>query len=87
MSCTPSPTALCSRLEQLEPLGEDVVDAAVAGEVLLGLEGLLAVAETKEVPLVDVEAHDLLEELVQRLVGVRDDERPLVGEDVVDVGL
>ena len=37
-------------------------------------------------PLVHVQSHDLLEELVQSLVGVGDDEGPLLGEAVVDVG-
>ena len=36
-------------------------------EVLLGLERLLAVPQTEQMPLVYVQLHDLLKQLIQRL--------------------
>lgn len=41
-------------------------------EVLLRLQLFLAVAQTQEVALVDVQSHDLLEQLVQRLAVERE---------------
>ena len=53
--------------EQGQALLEDVVDATVAREVFLGFQHLLAMAQTQQVTLVNVQMHDLLEQLIQCL--------------------
>lgn len=57
----PPATAACTCLRPSSP-----------AEVLLRLQLLLAVAQTQEVALVDVQSHDLLEQLVQSLVVERE---------------
>ena len=42
--------------------------------------------KSQQMLLVDVQLHDLLEQLIQRLVRVRDDQRSLLRKVVVDVG-
>nr|CAD7406124.1 unnamed protein product [Timema cristinae] len=42
--------------------------------------------ETQKMSLINVQSHDLLKQLVERLVGVSDNESPLSGEVVVQVG-
>mmetsp|Transcript_25448 Transcript_25448/g.67258 ORF Transcript_25448/g.67258 Transcript_25448/m.67258 type:complete len:778 (+) Transcript_25448:1764-4097(+) len=59
-----------------------MVHAAVLGEVLLGIQLLDTAAKTQEVPLGDVQRDDLLEQVVERLVRVRDEHDLLVREVV-----
>mmetsp|Transcript_50897 Transcript_50897/g.120481 ORF Transcript_50897/g.120481 Transcript_50897/m.120481 type:complete len:288 (-) Transcript_50897:2385-3248(-) len=72
--------------QELDTLLEHELDAAVLAEVLLGLELVCVVSEAQQMPLVDVQRRNLLENVVERLVRVRDEEHALVREVVVDVG-
>jgi hypothetical protein len=49
-----------------------------------GGRGVAALTEPEQIPRRDVPLHDLLEEVVERLVGVRDEQRPLPGAVVVE---
>ena len=72
--------------QQIQSLGQDVVDPSVATEILFRFQFFLAVTHTQQVTFVHVEGHDLLEELIEGHVRVGHDQRPLFGEVVVDVG-
>ena len=54
--------------------------------VLVGLEQLLATPQAQQVPLLNIQRHDLLKQLVERCVAVRDDEGALARVVVVEVG-
>mmetsp|Transcript_15961 Transcript_15961/g.37845 ORF Transcript_15961/g.37845 Transcript_15961/m.37845 type:complete len:271 (-) Transcript_15961:3035-3847(-) len=69
--------------EQLQAALEHGVDAPHAREVELRVEVLLPLAEAEEVTGRDVSLHDLCEEVVQRLVGVGDQQSALVRVRVV----
>lgn len=71
--------------QELEAYCEQVIDAAELAEIFLRVELLFSVTETKQVSLVDILLHDLLEQVVERVVRVSHEKNPLVGEVVVKI--
>mmetsp|Transcript_144 Transcript_144/g.310 ORF Transcript_144/g.310 Transcript_144/m.310 type:complete len:1317 (+) Transcript_144:450-4400(+) len=68
--------------QEIQAALQHVVHASPLGEVLLGVQLLDAAAQTQEVPLGDVQCNDLLEEVVECLIRVRDEHDLLVREVV-----
>mmetsp|Transcript_9026 Transcript_9026/g.25941 ORF Transcript_9026/g.25941 Transcript_9026/m.25941 type:complete len:329 (-) Transcript_9026:1965-2951(-) len=68
--------------QQVKAALQHVVHAAPLREVLLRVEFRDSAAQSEQVPLGDVQGDDLLEEVVQRLIRVRDEDDLLVGEVV-----
>ena len=54
-------------------------------EILVRVQVLLAATETQQVVLLNVQRHDLLKQLIQRLVRVRDNQRALVRVIVIQI--
>ena len=59
--------------------------AHLPAEVLLCFQQLLATAETQKMSLIHIKGNDLLKKLVQGLVGMRNNQSPLVGEVSIDI--
>eukprot|EP00976_Prorocentrum_cordatum_P019339 392216-Prorocentrum_minimum.AAC.1 len=71
--------------QQLQPPRQHRVHATRARKVNVRVQLLLAHAEAEEVAGGNVALHDLLEEVVERVVGVRDEQRALLRAVVVQL--
>mmetsp|Transcript_120869 Transcript_120869/g.386008 ORF Transcript_120869/g.386008 Transcript_120869/m.386008 type:complete len:287 (+) Transcript_120869:1633-2493(+) len=82
---TNQPKSFCQLFhlrKQLQAPLQHVVDAAPLREILPGIELRDASTQPKQVPLRDVKSDDLLEEVVQSLIGVSDQNDLLIWEVV-----